>query len=158
MGTSIGPAFSYLLANLPAALQAVNTNAQVFDSWATDENCPAQFVIGRSQPNESSMMVGSNDLQILGAGRVDEDYEIPCYLLTFAGGTNQAEARSSAVALWDAWVHFLASDRTLGGAISQGGWAQVARINYDGTPPENAAQGRFCLITFTLRIRNHYIP
>lgn len=159
MGSSIGPAFTYLLANLPAALMAVDSSAAVFDGWPTDRSTANQFVIGRSGPaNETSAVAGVDALTILGAGRVDEDYEIPCYIQTYVGGDNQAEARNAALVLWDAFMHFLSLDRTLGGALTTGGWAEIGHIQIEATPEENVESGRFCLMTFSIHCKNKYIP
>lgn len=161
MGTSIARAFAYLLdpTKLAAALIAVDANAEVFDGWPLDRSAAHQFVVGRSGPgDETTAVQGTNALLTLGAGRVNEDYEIPCYIQTFSGGTDQAEARTAALTMWDAFVSFLAADRTLGGALANAGWAEVARVNIDATPVENTATGRFCLLTFTIRCKNAYVP
>jgi hypothetical protein len=166
MGSSIGPAFNYLLTGtapnggttLAAALVAVDPEAQLFDGWVTDRQCHSQFVIGRSGPaNETSAMAGADALVTLGASRVDEDYEIPGYIQTFVGGTDQAEARNAALALWDAWIHWLSLDRTLGGALGTM-WAEVGHIQIEATPEENVENGRFCLMTFSIHCKNKYIP
>lgn len=161
MGTSIAGAFAYLLdpAKLQAALTAVDAQAKVFDGWPLDRSAPHQFVVGRSGPgDETAAAQGTTVLLTLGAGRINEDYEIPCYIQTFAGGTNQAEARSAALVMWDAFQLWLAADRSLGGALAYGGYAQVARVNIDATPVENTDSGRFCLLTFTIRCTNAYVP
>lgn len=161
MGTSIAGAFAYLLdpTKLQAALSTVDPGAEVADGWPLDRSAAHQFVIGRSGPgDETTASQGTNVLLTLGGGRINEDYEIPCYIQTFAGGTDQAEARSAALTLWDAFVAFLASDRTLGGVLGNAGWAEVARVNIDATPVENTATGRFCLLTFTIRCKNAYFP
>ena len=167
MGTSVGPVFTYLLTGtnvvtsntLPAALAAVDSAAQVFDAWVTDRSCSSQFVIGRTDPTNGTESAGGTDALItLGAGRVDEVFEIPCFIQKFVGGDNQAEARNAAVILWDTFVHWLCADKTLGGVLSQGGSAEISQVRWDGTPEENAKDGRFCVVTFTIRCRNKYIP
>lgn len=166
MGSSIGPAFNWLLTGIPTgattlaqALAAVDVQAQVFDGWPTDQSCPSQFVIGRQGPQGTAATAGIDALTILGAGRVDEDYEIPCYIQCFVGGTDQGAARNAALALWDAWVHWLSLDqgRTFGGAL-QAGWAEVTNIVIDATPHENLESGRFCVIQFSIRCKNKYYP
>lgn len=166
MGTSIGPVFTYLLTGtnvvtgntLPAALAAVDAQAQVFDAWVTDRSCASQFVLGRPDPSQGTEAAGGTDaLIVLGAGRVDEVYEIPCFIQTFVGGTDQSEARNAAIVIWDALLHWLCADKTLGGALASG-WAEISRVQWDGTPEENAKDGRFCVVSFSIRCRNNYIP
>lgn len=157
-GSSIGPVFNYLLANLPAALQAADSTVVVADGWPTDRSAAHQFVVGRSGPgDETNAQTGTNLLPTIGAGEVLEDYEVPCYIQTFSGGTDQSESRNAALVIWNAWMVFLMSDLTFGGAVS-GGWVEVRRVNIDATPIENTESGRFCLITFTIAVKNRYYP
>ena len=163
MGSTIGPAFNYLLGGgLQTALTAVDATAQVIDSLPVDRSTAHQFVIGCGSPGaDETAAQGMDALTVLGAGRVDEDYEIPCYIQCFTGGTNQAQVRNAALTMWNAFVSFLATDRTLGGALTtaaQAGWAEITQIHISGTPLENAEAGRFCVITFNIRCRSKYYP
>ena len=96
MGSSIGPAFNYLLtgtaggSTLAATLAVVDSGAELFDGWVTDRSCASQFVIGRTGPgDEATAVAGLDALVTLGAARTDENYEIPCYIQCFVGGTDQ---------------------------------------------------------------------
>lgn len=156
--SSIGPAFDYLLNTLPAVLVVVDPKVQVSEDWPDDATAQRQFIIGRAGPSHGeTAAVGSNALITLGAGRVDEDYDIPCFIQVISGGQgDQKVCRDAAMAIWNGFVSFLARDRTLGGSLSQ--WAEIKQLQYDGTPETFIGAGRSALITFTISCKNKYIP
>ena len=157
MSTSaIGPVFDYLNAQLPAVVQAVSPFCSVQDGWINDMT-DAMVVIGRTAADSQGAETGSHIYQELGAGRVEEQFDIPCYVDVAVGGDQQSEARKSALAIFNAIVTFLRQDMTFGGALQNGRWGWVKDIRMDHTQdPAEASAGRRCVIFFTLSCRNLY--
>lgn len=158
--SSIGPAFDYLLANLPAVIAAVDPETEVSDSWPTDSQCQRMFVIGRESPEHSTSAAGTQALIVLGASRADETYEIPCFIQVLSGGTNataQEATRTAALLVFNTFVSWLFRNLNLGGALQMGN-AQISSIQIDGTPPDYLGTGRSTLISFGLRCTNKYNP
>ena len=157
MGSAIGPAFTYLMTNLPAALQAVDSSVAVVDGWSNQ--LPDDiFVVGRASETDQEASVGTDALMILGGEQIDEEFIIPCYIDCFRGGDDQSEARNAALAYLDAFVKFLATDRTLGGALQNGRYARMDAVRIDGPVLEDAAAGRRCVVQFSIRCQNQYNP
>jgi hypothetical protein len=154
--SAIGPVFDYLMANLQGVVTAVSPAAVVQDGWpATIGN--DMVLVGRSGPDASDASSGTHVYQELGALRVEEAFEIPCFIDCFVGGTDQGEARAKALAIFNAIVTFLRTDLTFGGALNNGRFGQMTNIRMDHTrDPAEAADGRRCLIFFTLSCRNLY--
>lgn len=157
MGSAIGPAFTYLLAGVPAVIAAIDPAAAVVDGWTNV--LPDDFmVIGRGSDADQTQASGMDAYVLLGGAMLDEEFTIPCYIDCFRGGDNQAEARNAALAYFNAFVKFLATDLTLGGALGNGRYARMDAIHIDGPVLEDAADGRRCVISFTVRCQNQYDP
>lgn len=157
MGSAIGPAFTYLTTNLPAQLQAVDSSVAVVDCWANDLPDDV-FVIGRAADTDAESALGTHALTLIGGELVDEEFVIPCIIDCFRGGDDQSEARNAALAYFDAFVKFLASDRTLGGVLLNGRYARLDAIRIDGSALADAPAGRRCVIQFSIRCQNQYSP
>lgn len=158
MGSAIGPAFTYLLTNLPATLEAVGDGSiAVVDGWAT--TLPDDiFVLGRNDWPDQEASAGTHALQLIGGELVEEEFIIPCFIDCFRGGDEQKQARDAALAYLDAFVKFLASDRTLGGALLNGRYARLDALTIDGPVPDETSAGRRCQIKFSIRCQNQYNP
>jgi len=156
MGTAIGPVFDYLNANLPAALLAVNANVGFNDGWA-GEIVDDMFFMGRTDPNQGEAEAGAMAYLELGAQRVTEEFDIPFFIDSWRGGSDQSESRNAALLLFDAFVAFLRTDLTLGGALHAGRYAQISSTTMVQTPDaESAKNGRRCLIFFRVTCKNIY--
>lgn len=157
MGTAIGAAIDYLVANVPHALETAGLGGVIVaDGWVTDV-ADQMFVIGRGSPEAPQAEAGVDAIMLLGGGEVDEEFTIPCYIDTWRGGIDQAGVRADAVAAFDAFVSLLRSDRTLGGCLQGGFYAQITNHSVNQTSdPAEAAEGRRCLISFSLHCRNRY--
>lgn len=156
MGSAIGPAFTYLVTNVPAQMQAVFADVAVNDGWVTDVSRHI-FVIGRNSVDVAQASSGTNVFVELGAQHIEETFEIPCYIDCGTGGDDQSESRNDAVAMFDAFVTFLRSDLTLGGALTNGRYAQLGSVQVDQTYNEGEAmQGRRTVISFSVVCRNKY--
>lgn len=157
MGSAIGPVFNYLLTGFAPVLAAVDDSASLIDSWAND--LPDDyFVIGRGNDSDQEAAAGVDDYTLLGGQLLDEEFTIPCYIDCFRGGDDQSEARDAALAYFNAFVKFLATDLTLGGALQRGRYARLETIHMDGPVTEDADARRRCVISFTIRCANQYDP
>lgn len=160
MPSSVAGVFTYLLAQTPAVITAVDSTGQVFDGYVDDPPViPAPLlVIGADAPLTSFAEDGTRKYVELGPNGVDEDYNVPCYILTFRGDTNQAAARAQALSIFDGFVKMVAQDMTLGGNLLSGRWAEIVDIQIVQTDPDQANDGRCCVIAFKVHCVNHYDP
>jgi len=143
-GTAIGRAVDYLVTQitaLPAAAQAV-----VSDGFPASR---ADLMVSVGVTNED----GGSEFEInwagLGAGREDELFSIPVLIEAYAGGGPEvmSTVRLNAVAVLDAVNGLIRTDRTLGGALTSPGVAQVRNIRLVQTnTPEEAGEGRYARI------------
>lgn len=157
MGSAIGPAFAYLMANLPGVLQAVDPTVGVVDGWA-DELPRDFFVVGRASDSDQEASTSVDAYTLLGGELLDEEFILPCYIDCWRGGNDQSLARNAALAYLDAFIKFLAGDLTLGGALHNGRYARMDAIRIDGPVPGDAVAGRRCVIQFSIRCQNQYDP
>lgn len=157
MSTSaIGPVFTYLIANLPGVVQAVYPAVVVADGWVTDVG-DDMLIIGSSGPDTPESDQATHLYQELGAQRVEEQFEIPCYIDCWVGGSDQSEARNRALAIFNAVVTFVRSDLTFGGALLSGRWGQITNIRMEHTRDITEAQsGRRWTISFSISCKNLY--
>jgi len=160
VGTSIAAAIDYLVSGLAAPLSVADPAAVVVDGIATKMSESMVF-IGKAGPDSATAQTGSQTLLVLGAGRAQEDYEIPCFAYAFrpAGQALSVKpARDAAVALFDVVAHFVASDRTFGGLLLQGRFAEISTVELvQGIDDESGAL-RIVWLSFSIHVRNHYIP
>jgi hypothetical protein len=154
--SAIGPVFDYLLAGLPAVVTAVSPNASVQDGWVNDMT-DQMVVLGTTPDAPDAQTSGTHLYQELGAGRVEEAFEIPAYVDCVVGGSVQAEARAAALVIFNAIVAFVRTDLTFGGALLNGRIGQLTNIRMDHTrDPVEAQAGRRCVIYFTISCHNLY--
>lgn len=162
MSSAIGPVFTYLLTNFAAAVQAVDATALIVDGPVPDylPPPPAPVVFVGAQSPISAVAGDSTRAYLnLGALKADEDFTIPCYIDASAGGNDQAAARNSALDAYNAIVHVIQGDMTLGGLLLAGRVAEIADIQIIQTDgDEEANDGRRCIITFRVHCQNHYTP
>lgn len=157
MVSAIGPVFDYLMGNLPAVLTAVNPAVAVVDGWAS--TLPQDiFVVGRVSDADQEASAGVDAYTLLGGALLDEEFVIPCLIDCWRGGEDQSEPRAAALGYLNAFVKFLASDLTLGGALHNGRYARMDAIHMDGPVPDDAVSGRRCVIQFQIRCQNQYDP
>ena len=158
----MGAVFAYLLANVPAAVQAVDATAVVVDGPVADAIAPPpapMIFIGAHDPVTPVAAQGTRAYVELGRLKVDEDFYVPCYIDAASGGSDQSIARNSALGAYDAIVHLIQGDMTLGGALLAGRVAEVTNVQVIQTDTElEAVDGRRCLITFNVHCQNHYTP
>lgn len=165
MGTSIGPAIDYLISGTNAVtgttlkndLLAVDVAATLVDGIAVLISQSMVF-IGKASPDSLSAQAGSQQLLVLGAGRSQEEYDIPCFAYTYRPGPAFKPARDAAIALFDAVAHWIAADHTLGGILQQGRIAEITNVELDQSIDDET--GAMCIVSlrFTIHCRNHYIP
>lgn len=162
MSSAIGAAFTYLLAQLPAVIQAVDANGIIVDGPVAPALPPPptpMLFVGATDPQNGVATQGTRNYLELGGRKVNEEFFIPCYIDSSVGDTNQAAARNIALAVYDGVVHLIASDLTLGGALLNGRWAEITDIQMVMTETEaEADDGRRCVITFKVHCLNHYQP
>src|SRR3954470_22502108 len=132
MGVSIGAAIDYLVAGLAAPLIAVDPAAVVIDGIeGEDQRSQSQVWIGKHDPQQTSAADGGQELLVLGAGRVQEDYEIPCVVWASRKGPTLKPARDAAIAMFDVVASFIAADRTMTGILKQGRFSEVSSFQLD---------------------------
>lgn len=167
MGVSIGQAIDYLCTGtntsgttLLAALTVVDSTVVLADNEPMSSSQSMVFV-GRADPGNAEAGSGTRQYMVLGAGRAEEAYTIPCFISVMRPGPAQKPARDAALALFDAFAHFIQADLTLGGVLLQGRYAQLSQVTLTQTLDENDTGGgafRTAFMTFDLHCTNHYIP
>ncbi len=175
MGTSIGRAIDYLVTGtatlapadsdvlgktLGQLLTAVASNAILADN-AADTESEAMVLIGRKDVLSGETAQGSQSVIVLGAGRSEEDYVIPCCILVYADGPLQKPSRDIALGLFDAVAHFVAADRTFGGVLTNGRYAQIEQVLLQQTEDIADTKGgamRLAYLTFDIHCANLYTP
>jgi hypothetical protein len=167
MGVSIGQAIDYLCtgsstagSTLLAALTAVDSTVVLADNEPMAASQSMVF-IGRADPGNAEAATGTRQYMVLGAGRSEESYIIPCFISVSRPGPAQKPARDAAIALFDAVAHFVQADLTLGGVLLQGRYAQISQVTLTQTLDENDTGGgayRAAWVSFDIHCTNHYIP
>lgn len=160
MSTSaLSGVIDYLMAHLPAVVQAVDPNGIVVEGWISVVPPPPApiLVVGMVHPDDALTADQTRQYLALGAGNVEEDFTIPCYIDVGVGGFEQAQARKVACAVFDGVVDLIRGDLTLGGLLHRGRFAELIDIQLVGTrDPEEAQAGRRSVLSFRLRARNFY--
>ena len=161
MGTSIGGAIDYLVAQLPALISAVDSTAVVADNEPS-VTAQSMVVIGRTDPENATAAAGSQIIASLGALRREESYVIPCFVTVYRQGPSQKTARDAAIALFDVVAHLIATDPTLGGLLLMGRKALIDSMQLIQTrdSEDTGASGamRLALVLFNIQVTNTYIP
>lgn len=158
MASAMGPVFDFLLGDpLKAALLAVNPLVDVvdgFDSSGADD----RLVIGRADPGDSAPSLDGTQMHLeLGAQRIEERFDVPCYFDSWRGGgeASQAETRDAVLDLFNALVTYLQLDLTLGGALNR--YAEITAVRMIPTPDlEHANDGRRQILFFTITCKNKF--
>lgn len=157
MGTSIAAAIDYLVSGLATPLTSADSAAVVVDGIATKMSESMVF-IGKAGPDSATAQTGSQALLVLGAGRAQEDYEIPCFAYAYRPGPTVKTARDAAVLLFDTVAHFVAADRTFGGLLLQGRFAEISNVELVQDVDDETGATRIVWLSFSIHVRNHYIP
>jgi hypothetical protein len=161
MGTSIGAAIDYIVAGLPALLTAAIPTAQLADNEPALQS-DSLVVIGRTDPENAIGSDGTQMIVTLGANRRQEEYVIPCFVQVYRPGPAQKTARDAAITLFDVTARFIASDPTLGGALQQGRYAYIDKMQLiqtrDSEDTGSSGAMRLAVVTFNIHAANHYIP
>lgn len=166
MGVSVGQAIDYLYSGtgpngtLLAALAAVDPTVVLADNEPQSSSQSMVF-IGRADPGNAEAAAGTRQYIVLGAGRSEESYAIPCYISVSRPGPAQKPARDAALALFDALAHFIQADLTLGGVLLAGRYAQLAQVTLTQTLDESDTGGgafRTAYVTFDIHCTNLYTP
>lgn len=154
--------FDYLLAQVPAVVVAVDATAIVVDGPVADYIAPPpapMVFIGARDPITPLAAQGTRNYVELGRLKVDEDFYVPCYIDAASGGAAQSVSRNAALAVYDAIVHLIQGDMTLGGALLDGRTAEITDVQMIQTDTEEEAEdGRRCVLTFNVHCQNHYTP
>lgn len=147
--SAIPQAIDYLVAGT-RALPEFAAPVVVSDGWPVEDGTDA-IAIGVRPTAEDGTTGSDNTWAQLGAQMEREVFDIPCELASFVGGDSAKDARDAAFRLFDAFLTFVRSDRTLGGI--QPGNAQVLNVDVDQTAtPAEAGEGRVCWIKFSVRV------
>lgn len=147
MASSLPAALNYLVASV-RALEAVQPPVVVSDGWPAARG-DTMVAIGITPEDDDSPVVAS----YAELSREEyEDVEVPCIIAARRVGTDAASAaRVAAFALLDAIRELIRADRRLGGAVTTGLPARLARYEVSQTSePQQAGEGRWCEIRFTL--------
>jgi hypothetical protein len=162
MGTATGAAIDYLVAQLPAVLTAIDPTVVVIDAWATSgTESQSQVWVGKDAQMNAEGALGSRLFLEIGAGKVTESVDIPCFIYCRRPGPAQKPARDASLAIFDAVVLLVMSDMTLGGVILGGRIAQVHDLKLSQTSSSKDTAGGATAIAgveFTLHFENHYKP
>ncbi len=156
MATSSVPAAVDYLVAAARALPDLPESATVHDGFPVAAGNPG-FAIG-VVPHEDGDTPNDVVHAQLGAQMERESYGIPCEIVAWVGGGEEAAkaARDQAFAIFNAFVTKIRQDRTLGNALHSGA-ALVTGVRMDqtATAPE-AGEGRACSITFVVRCENRF--
>lgn len=168
MGVSIGKAIDYLCSGtnlisgmtLLAALQAVDPSVVLSDNDPT-LGSQSMVYVGRRAPDNAETGSGGRQFMVLGAQRSSEEYSIPCYISVNRQGPAQKPARDAAIALFDAFAHFVQTDLTLGGVLLSGRFANIDQVTLNQTENEGDSGGgalRDAWLMFDIHCTNLYTP
>ena len=161
MGTSVGAAIDYIVANLTPAVTAIDSTAVVVDNDPSFSS-QSMVVIGRTEPENAMAGDGAQMIINLGAQERQEDYNIPCFISVSRQGPAQKPARDAAIALFDATAHLIAADVTLGNLLRKGRRAEIARMQLVQTRDSNdtgdSGAMRLAIIVFDIHVANTYTP
>jgi hypothetical protein len=162
MGTSVGAAIDYVVAQVASPCQLVDPTAMIIDSWPVNAQVTNSMVwIGRTSADDATTADGTQQSVALGMNSSDEDYSIPCFIQCARPGPAQKPSRDAAVALFDAVNGVIAHDRTLAGVLKNRNGALVDNVRIiqtrNTTDTGHAGSMRVTTITFDIHCRNQYI-
>lgn len=156
MTLAIGPVTDYLVTQARQAVTGLPDTWQVSDSLP-DELTNFMFVVGVTEPppNDSAETLEQRAWNGLGAGKLEEDFTVDCYIDVRVAGTTQKTARDKAEAAFNAFWPLLKADLTLGGLLGGGRYVEIPNLaevpSHVGTVAE---PGRRQLIRFGVHCRN----
>lgn len=158
-GTSMGAVIDWLLAELPAPAAAAVPDAVIADGWG-EVASQSYIVIGRENDSNGAVLDGDDNAIVLGAQSIEEDYSLNIWIYVERPGPGMKTARDAALALFDVVAALVASDRTLGGALKRGRYAEIQKIAMSADPmtDQNGSNLRVYAISFVLHCRNLYYP
>lgn len=153
MGTAIGRAVDYLVAQLPL-LPALASPVVVSDGFPITR---ADLLVAIGVTNEDGASEYNIDWAGLGANREDEAFDIPCLIDSYVGGATQKAPRDAAVTVLDAINAKIRLDRTLGGALGPPGVAAIRDVRLVQTSTsEEAGEGRYARCYFNVRCTSRF--
>lgn len=155
---ALSPVLDYLMAQLPAVVQAVDPNGMVYEGLVSSSSPPdTVLVVGREEPENPQSADAARDYIELGTGRVNETINLFCYVDCFQGGVeDQSITRRRAALIFDGVVDLIRADLTLGGALKNGRWAELEAIRLLPSRPEDVPAGRRTVLSFTVVAHNFY--
>lgn len=153
--SSIPAAIDYLVAQTRALPECADP-VTVHDGFPAGSGNPAVAigVVPHEAGDTSDEVVHAQ----LGAQMEREYYDIPCEVVAWVGGGEEAvkTARDAAFTIYNAIVTRVRQDRTLGGALHSGA-AIVTTMRMEQTSePIQAGEGRACSIKFAVRCENRF--
>lgn len=155
--SSVPAAYTYILGLAEQVAAGASVKTIVSDGWP-EEQGPSMFAVGCDEPPDADsgqMVTGTAGILTLGQMSIQENYGIPCWIYSSAGGVAQASVRNASFALWSAFVDLLRADPFLGGTVT--GPAQINNFSYRGPKTaDEAGGGRYGLILFTVSLMNIY--
>lgn len=158
-GVSIGAVTDYLYGRAQAAVVGVVVNGEA--ALAVDGEPDAvsfgMFVVGMNEPPPDGTGVTDaiREWDGLGAQRIREDYTIPCYIDVRVPGNKQKPARDAAEAMFNTFWASISVDKTLGGLLTGGYFAELDALAYHPSNVGTVAEpGRRQLVTFGVHCRN----
>lgn len=158
MGSSVPAVTDRLVA---IATEATGT---LPDQWSVTDGWPSRvaqqmFGVGTDRPpegGEGTAHTGAVTPKDLGARTMQEDYTVPCWIYVGGGGVNQSAMRVKAFEAWDAFLALFYADPTLGGAVGPYPALIDQFTSESAKSPDEAAEGRYCLILFTVSVQNRF--
>lgn len=150
MGTSLGRAIDYLVTSV-TALPECASPIVVADGYTARR---AADMVWIGVTNEDGTSEVKSDWAGLGAGKEDEDFDVPCLIETYRGGGDGVvkPTRDAAITILDAINAKIRLDRSLGGGLTLPGWAAVRDVRLVQTStPEEAGDGRYARIYFNVK-------
>ena len=128
----------------------------VSDGWFTGKSLQVLMIgITRDDPNTVIQATWAG----LGANAQDESFDIPGVILCLGGDSSQKGTRDQAFAIYNSLVTAILANKTLGGALTPPGIAQITRGQLLQTPnAEEAGDGRVAQIAFTVHCTSRLTP
>jgi hypothetical protein len=153
--SSIPAAIDYLVTQV-RALPECAAPVTVHDGFPVDtgQTAVAIGVVPHEEGDTENEVVYAQ----LGANMEWEEYDVPCIITAWIGGSEEAtkQARDAAFTIFDAVVTKVRADRSLGGALHSAP-ALVTGIRVEQTfTPTQAGEGRTCAISFKVRCKNRF--
>lgn len=154
MADSAFPAAIDALVSLTVTpLRAVNATVVISDGVPT-EGAQDEVVFGLTPTDEATE--GAQDFITFSNAPINEEFDIPIVFSSYRGGASQKVARDACYVLFNAFLTWLRSERTLGGAVMAVTEIRNKRdtpTKYDAT--RERGEGRRHTIEFDLHCKAH---